>query len=267
MRTAHFCLGEDVIVRSEVRGDLWLTINRPDRRNALNRETSEALAAEFRAANASSYRAVVLTGAGDRAFCAGGDLQPTADGSPFSIEPDQPHHFFAELLRAMDACLLPIVARVNGSAFGGGLGLICACDIAVGVDTAKFGTPEAKVGVFPFMIMPYLLRVMPYRDVVAMALTAETMTAERAFSNGLLQQTCTADELDSVVANWLDKIRACSPTALRLGKHAIRSTAALSSADALNLMQALLPLSALTQDAKEGLKAFGEKRTPAWSGQ
>lgn len=256
-----------MIVRSEAQGDLWLTINRPDRRNALNRETAEALGAEFRAVNASNFRAVVLTGAGDKAFCAGGDLQPTADGSPFKIEPDQPHHFFAELLRAMDACLLPIVARVNGSAFGGGLGLICACDIAIGVDTAKFGTPEAKVGVFPFMIMPYLLRIMPYRDVVTMALTAGMITAERALGNGLLQQTCTAGELDGVVASWLDKIRACSPTALRLGKHAIRSTAGLSSADALNLLQALLPLAALTQDAKEGLKAFGEKRTPAWTGQ
>jgi enoyl-CoA hydratase/carnithine racemase len=256
-----------VIVRSEVQGNLWLTINRPDRRNALNKETAEALTAEFKAVNDSNYRAVVLTGAGDRAFCAGGDLQPTADGSPFKIEPHQPSHFFAELLRAMDACLLPIVARVNGSAFGGGLGLVCACDIAIGVDTAKFGTPEAKVGVFPFMIMPYLMRVMAYREVVTMALTGEMITAARALANGLLQETSAAGELNDVVTAWLDKIQTCSPTALRLGKHAIRSTAGLSTADALNLLQALLPLAALTQDAKEGLRAFGEKRTPAWTGQ
>lgn len=257
-----------MIIRSEVNSVIFLTINRSERRNALRRATAEALAGELRGIGPlTEYRAVVLTGAGDQAFCAGGDLEPAADGSPFQVEPHQPDHFFAELMRAMDDCPIPIVARVNGSAFGGGVGLICGCDIAIGVETARFGTPEAKVGVFPFMIMPYLLRVMPYRDVMGMALTASLIDAKRAQSIGLLQQVVGTADLDAAVTACLEKICTCSPTALRLGRHAVRSARDLSTSDALNLMQALLPLSALTADAKEGIQAFAQKRQPVWSGK
>jgi enoyl-CoA hydratase/carnithine racemase len=246
----------------------WLAIDRQAKRNALDFGTARALTEAFRCIDSTSdLRAVVLTGRGERAFCAGGDLEPAADGSPFRVEPHNPDHFFAELLRAIDACPVPVVGRVNGSAYGGGMGLIAACDITVGVAEARFGVPEAKVGVFPFMVMPLLLRAIPYREFVAMAFTGDQIDAARAQQIGLLHEVVSAEELDAAVDRVLSKIMACSPTALRLGKHAMRQARDMRTGDALALMQSLLPLSALTQDAKEGLRAFSERRTPVWSGR
>lgn len=246
---------------------LWLTISRPERRNSLNRELAFALTERLSAIKADSpMRAVVLSGAGDKAFCAGGDLKPAASGSPFEIEPHQPTHFYADLLRAMDACPVPVIGRINGSAFGGGVGILAACDYAVGVATAKFGIPEAKVGMFPFMVMPFLLRVISQREFLALAITGDTIDAARAKELGLLQEVAAPGELDQAVAAVLSRVTACSPTALRLGKHGLRIAREARTSDALALMQALLPLSTLTSDAKEGLRAFSEKRLPQWSG-
>jgi enoyl-CoA hydratase/carnithine racemase len=249
-------------------GVQWLCIDRQAKRNALDLATARALTEAFLSIDSSGdLRAVVLTGRGERAFCAGGDLEPTADGSPFRVEPHNPSHFFAELLRAIDACPVPVVGRINGSAYGGGMGLVAACDIAIGVAEARFGVPEAKVGVFPFMVMPFLLRAIPYREFAAMALTGGLVDAARAKELGLLHEVVAAAELDTAVDRVLAKILACSPTALRLGKHAMRQARDMRTGDALALMQSLLPLCALTQDAKEGLRAFSEKRPPVWSGR
>ena len=134
---------------------------------------------------------MVLTGAGDKAFCAGGDLQPSADGTPFTIDAADPRHYVAALLKRMDACRLPLIARVNGHALAGGFGLVCACDLVVARDDALLGVTEVKVGLFPMMILPYLLRVLPYRTMMEMCLSGEPVSGT-AGGRSRLHQLCRA---------------------------------------------------------------------------
>ena len=210
-------------------------------------------------------RAIVITGAGDQTFCAGGKLKPTADGSPFALEPGRFDNPIAELFRAMDRCNLPLIARVNGGAFGGGVGLVCACDFAIAVDSARFGTTEARVGVFPMMILPLLMRVIPRRRLQEMCFLAERFSAEEARRLDIVNQVVPADQLDSAVDALVAKLAANSPLALRMGRRAFSAMTDLSLADALNLAQSLLPVISQSEDTREGMKAFAEKRAPNWT--
>lgn len=170
------------VVHTERRGAaMTITIDRPERRNALNEQVAQGIVAALDVAEQDpACRAVVLTGTGDRAFCAGGDLQLSADGTPFTIDAADPRHYVVRLLKRMDACRLPLVARVNGAALAGGLGLVCACDVVVAADSALFGVTEVKVGLFPMMILPYLLRSIPYKRMMELCLTGELITAAEA---------------------------------------------------------------------------------------
>ena len=170
------------------------------------------------------------------------------------------------MFRAMDRCNLPILARVNGSAFGGGLGLICACDFAVAVDSAKFGTTEAKVGVFPMMILPVLMRVIPRRRLQEMCFFAHRFSAKEAQQFDIVNEVVPASELDAAVKAMVDKLTSNSPVALRIGRRAISAVTDLSFSDALNLTQAVLPILSQSEDTKEGMRAFAERRAPVWPG-
>ena len=135
---------------------LQLTLNRPERRNALNNALLESLTeAILEASSDPELRAIVLTGAGEKAFCAGGDLKAADNGnsSPVGSDPSRLENPLVALYRAVEQCNLPIIGRINGHALGGGLGLVCICDVAVATEDAKLGTPEAKVGLFPMMIL------------------------------------------------------------------------------------------------------------------
>lgn len=250
----------------EQRGDaLWLTINTPENHNTMTPHTLGELAQAFDdAGRIAGLRAIVLTGAGDRTFCAGGQLTPSADGSPFELVPEQFDNPVALLFRAMDRCELPIVGRINGSAFGGGVGLMCSCDIAIGVQAASFGTTEARVGVFPLMILPLLMRVVSRRDLVEMCFYAQKFDAQKALRMGLLNEVVAAGELEDAVEAVLARLRLNSPTALKIGRRAINAVTDLALGDALNITQALLPLLAHSAHAKEGFSAFREKRPPVW---
>jgi len=257
---------EPVLV--ERRGTVqWITINRPDRRNALNEAVIAAVTAGVRQAMGDpSARAIVLTGAGDKAFCAGGDLAPTAEGAPFRLEPAQPRHYIAELLRLFETCDLPTIARVNGHALAGGLGLVCACDLAVAADDASFGTPEAKVGLYPMMIMPYLLRILPRRRFMELCITGESISARDALEMGLINYVAPRAELDAKLDWLLGRILDKSPTAVRLGKYAFHAMQDMSVPESLAYAQLMLPMMSQTEDAREGFRAFGEKRSPKWPG-
>ncbi len=245
-----------------------IMINRAAEHNTMTDLVMEELTLAFRQAESTQgVRAIVLTGAGEQTFCAGGKLKPTADGSPFALDPGRFDNPVAELFRAMDRCNLPIIARVNGSAFGGGLGLVCACDFAVASDTAKFGTTEAKVGVFPMMILPVLMRVIPRRRLHEMCFFAHRFSAAEAQQFDIVNQVVPATELDGAVAAMVDKLAANSPVALRIGRRAISAVTDLSFSDALNLTQAVLPILSQSEDTKEGMKAFAERRTPVWPGR
>ncbi len=246
----------------------YITINRATEHNTMTDAVMEEFVRAFREAESMpGVRTIVLTGAGEQTFCAGGKLKPTADGSPFALEPGRFDNPIAEMFKAMDRCNLPIIARVNGSAFGGGLGLICACDFAVAVDTAKFGTTEAKVGVFPMMILPVLMRVIPRRRLLEMCFFAHRFSAAEAQQFDILNEVVPAAELDTAVNAMVDKLAANSPVALRIGRRAISAVTDLSFSDALNLTQAVLPILSQSEDTKEGMKAFAERRAPVWPGR
>lgn len=257
---------DDKVLITARRGAVfWITIDRAERRNALNDRVTGGIATALATAQADpAVRAVVLTGAGDKVFCAGGDLSPQPDGSPFHADPARPQLRLTEMFRAFESCTLPIVARVNGDALGGGLGLVCACDLAVGVEGARLGTPEVGVGLFPMTILPYMLRVLPRRKALELCLRGTPWTADRAFEEGLLNAVAPAGRLDEVLDEILSDIVKRSPTAIRLGKLAFHAIQDMPIHEAQQYTQLMLPVMARTEDAKEGFRAFQEKRDPEW---
>ena len=242
-----------------------ITIDRESEHNTMTDAVMSDLQHAFQAAeHMQGARVIVLTGAGQKTFCAGGKLKPTSDGSPFALEPGRFDHPVADLFRAMDRCNLPIIARVNGGAFGGGVGLVCACDFAVSVDTVKFGTTEARVGVFPMMILPLLMRVISRRRLQEMCFFAERFDAHEALRLEIVNRVVAEDVLDAAVDELVAKLVANSPVALRMGRRAFAAMSDLSLHDALNLAQTILPIMSQSEDTKEGMLAFAERRSPQW---
>ncbi len=256
-------------VLAERRGPVaWISINRPGRRNALNDLVAAGLARGLRAAaEDDEVRAIVITGVGDKAFCAGGDLKPGKDGSPFVVDPSQPENPVIGLFRVIEDVNKPIVARVNGNVYGGGVGLLCAADLAVAADHVRIGTPEVGVGLFPMMILGYMLRVLPRRRLMEMCITGAPFVGQEAVEAGLVNYAVPAAELDAKLDWLLARITDKSPTALRLGKHALHAMQDMSLAECFNIAQAVLPNMVATEDAKEGFRAFQERRLPNWSGR
>lgn len=258
----------DLVLASAAGPVMTVTINRPERRNALNAGVAQGVMAALDVAEADpAIRVIVLTGAGDRAFCAGGDLQPGADGTPFTIDAADPRHYVAGLLRRMDACRLPIIARVNGAALAGGLGLLAACDLAVVRDDALLGVTEVKVGLFPMMILPYLLRTLPYRTMMELCLTGEPVAASDPRVAGLVNHAVPASELDGRTAALVDQVATKSPSGIRLGKQALARIREMGTDHALEYAQFMLANMARTEDAREGLAAFAARRQPQWTGR
>ncbi|MGV3553424.1 enoyl-CoA hydratase-related protein [Rhizobium sp.] len=258
-----------VPVRTERKGAvLSIIIDREERRNALNEGVASAIVAALDEAEADrSIRAVVLTGAGEKAFCAGGDLQPSADGTPFTIDAANPKHYVANLLTRMERCRLPLIGRINGHALAGGFGLLCGCDLVVAREDALVGVTEVKVGLFPMMILPFLLRKLPDSLLMEMCLTGEPIPAADAQRAGVINYAVPGTELDAKVGWLLDRITSKSPTGIRLGKQGLRNIREMSMANALEYAQFMLVNMARTQDAKEGFAAFNEKRSPEWTAE
>lgn len=257
------------LVRIERRDAVMtLVIDREARRNALNAEVAAGICDGLDAAEADrSVRAVVLTGAGDKAFCAGGDLQPNAEGTPFTIDAADPRHYVAGLIRRMDACRLPLIARVNGHALAGGFGLVCGCDVVVAREDALLGVTEVRVGLFPMMILPSLLRTAPTRLLMEMCLTGEPITAKQALEDRIVNYAVPAAELDAKTDWLVSRIVDKSPTGIRLGKQALVKIRDMSTDSALEYAQFMLANMARTRDAQEGFAAFVEKRAPQWTAE
>jgi enoyl-CoA hydratase/carnithine racemase len=244
---------------------LWLTIQREERRNAINGAVLGGLRqALVQAGQDPAVRAVVLTGAGTRAFCAGADLQ---SGQSFRFDYSQPHQGLADLLREARRCTVPLIARVNGACMAGGMGLLAMCDLAVASRTATFGLPEVKVGVFPAQVLAALQNLLPRRVLNELCLTGETIDAERALSIGLVNHLADADALDATLGALLARLLDKSPSAIRRGLYTLKHTEHLGFEQAVAFTESQIGLFALTEDAQEGQAAFREKRTPNWSGR
>ena len=252
---------------AEIATVVW---NRPEAMNALTVGMLETLGQILDEIEADpDIRAVILTGAGEKAFCAGGDLKAadSGKGSPVGSDPSRLENPLVALYRAVEQCNLPIIGRINGHALGGGLGLVCICDIAVAPEDTKLGTPEAKVGLFPMMILSYLVRLVPRRKLMEMSLTGAPLSAAEALEYGLLNHVVSRDQLDAKVDELVKQIVANSPTAIRLGKTALRSLWDMSMTEAFEYTQLMIERIGQTEDAREGLSAFVEKRTPQWAGK
>jgi len=242
---------------------LWLTINRPERRNALNAPVIQGLTqAISQAGERKDLRAIVLTGAGDQAFCAGADLQ---SGGSFAFDYSDPYIGYANLLRCARASVIPMIARVNGACMAGGMGLLAMCDMAVAASHAKFGLPEVKVGLFPMQVLSVLQHLIPRRVLTHMCITGEPIDAQAALSVGLVNTV--TGSLDQGVAKLVEAVLKNSPTAIRRGLYALKRLEAMSFEEAAAFTEGQIGLLALTEDAREGMRAFAEKRPPVWSGK
>jgi enoyl-CoA hydratase/carnithine racemase len=241
---------------------LVLTIDRPERRNALNAEVITSLQQALESARADrAIRAIVLTGAGDEAFCAGADL--SAD--TFSFDCATPTIPYANLLRTARTLDVPLVARVNGACMAGGMGLLAMCDLAIAARHATFGLPEAKVGVFPMQVLAVLQAQVPQRFLTQLCLTGDSIDAARAREIGLVNDV--ADDLDAAVERLLGRLTSNSPTALRRGVYAMKAMRSMPFEEAIAFGEGQIGLLAMTQDAREGIAAFKDKRKAQWTGQ
>lgn len=234
-----------------------LTLNRPEKRNALNAEAIELFLQHLAEAEADpAVRVLVVTGAGDRAFCAGADLAgQTAEGASAFAR-------YAALLKQLTAFPKPTVARVNGFCLAGGMGVMLACDLAIACEDAQFGTPEVNVGIWPMMIGALILRSIHRKHAYELVMLGERWTAAEALQRGVINRVVEADQLDAVVQAVAGQLAAKSPTAMRLGKQAFHATADLPFETAVDLLSERLRALLETPDAAEGLRAFLEKRPP-----
>ena len=241
---------------------LLLTIDRPERRNALNADVIGALReALHRTSSDDTLRAVVLTGAGDEAFCAGADLGANA----FEFDYATPTGAYADLLRTARTLDVPLIARVHGACMAGGMGLLAMCDLAIAAPRAVFGLPEAKVGVFPMQVLAVLQAQVPQRFLTQLCLTGDPIDAMRAREIGLINEV--ADDLDGALERLLSRLLSNSPTALRRGLYAMKAMRSMSFEEAIAFGEGQIGLLAMTQDAREGIAAFKDKRRPQWTGK
>jgi enoyl-CoA hydratase len=244
-----------------------IILNRPDQRNPLSGTMLRDLAASFRWAQAEpEVRVVVLTGAGDRAFCAGADLG-SFDAEMTDLERHRTRDLFVELFTIMAQLGKPIVGRINGHALAGGLGLACSCDILVSTDTATFGTPEINVGIWPMMIQAILSRNIPRKVLLEMEMLGDRWTATQMQAIGVINRVVPHDQLDAAVNEITERLAAKSPVAMRLGRDSFYRQQDMEFQAALDYLQSQFTLVTLSDDAQEGIKAFLEKRQPDFKGR
>ncbi len=243
---------------------LRLTINRPEKRNAINDEAIIAMQAAFdEASRDPEIRAIVLTGAGDKAFCSGADL----GSGVFEFDYSEPFSNYANLLRTARRATVPVIGRINGYCLAGGMGLLAICDMAVASSTVKFGLPEVKVGLFPMQVAALMQSMIPARKFAEMCYTGEMLTADEALSCDLINYVAAPEELDAKTDWLVQRVVSKSPSAIRRGKYALNATAGMTFEQSISFLESQIGLMPQTRDAKEGLAAFAEKRTPKWTGK
>lgn len=244
-------------------GVVWLTLNRPERRNALSMRLLEALERALAHVAADATARVVVLAANGPAFCAGHDLSEMIGRG----ERDYRDLFdlCARVMIGIRELPQPVIARVHGAAWAAGCQLVAACDIAAASDEATFATPGVKIGLFCTTPMVPLIRAVPAKIASEMLFTGRPISAERAREMGLVNRAVPLEELDNAIAEFTTAIQAASPYATRVGKRALRSIEGLDERSAYQQAVAIMTSNALAAEAQEGMTAFLEKRSPRWS--
>jgi enoyl-CoA hydratase/carnithine racemase len=247
-------------------GVATVTLNRPEARNALNRALVQELGDALNALDGdAAARAIVLRGAGDRAFCAGADLKGMFRDAPI-LEAREQYAGLARILEGIPRMRTPVIGQVHGYALAGGCGLAAACDVVVASEDAVFGLPEIKLGLLPLMVMAPILRAASPKRVLQLVLTGAELPAREAAAIGLVSQVVPRADLDATAQALARTIAGYSPAAVAIAKEAFYATLELDHARALPYLRDLLTIVARSEDAREGVAAFLAKRPPRWTG-
>ena len=254
-------------VRYDVAGRVaTIALDQPDTRNALSDEVLDDLIEAFELArDDDSVRCVVLTSTHEKVFSSGGNLAGFAAEAPL-VHKHWGADRFPRLFRMIGELGKPVLCAANGHVLAGALGLALACDLIVAREGVRFGTPEINVGIFPFIIMALIYRNVGRKKATELLLLGEQISADEAERIGIVNRVVPADEFDAVVADWAGKLAAKSPLLMRMGKDAMFKQLDMPLADAPEYLHAQLALAFSTDDIKEGVQAFFEKREPAWTG-
>lgn len=256
------------VLQLERRGPaVWLWLNRPELRNALNGELQDSLLEAFEELESdNNIRVLVLAGRG-QAFCAGGDLSRMEQAARLTKAKSKAEAGrFAGLLYRMHTYPKPLIARVHGPAFAGGMGLVAACDLVVAAQEAEFCLPEVRIGLVPAMISPYIVRAMGEQQARRYVLTGERLSAPEATRIGLVHECVAAAELDARVEKFVQQLSQAGPQALARSKKLLARVAKAAISPKLSAeTAAVLAEARAGAEAGEGIRAFLEKRKPAWN--
>ena len=256
-------MSEEHLLYSVEKNVARLTINREAQRNAISLETIELFLKYLDEAETDEdARVILISGSGDKAFCAGADLGAAADGKI-----QQGFKSYAELLKKLCGYPKPVVAKINGACMAGGMGLMLACDIVIAKNDAKFGTPEVNVGLWPMMIGALIYRNVLPKKAMEMMLLGERLTADQALNMGLITRVVQPEDLEEEVAQILTTLAAKSPIGMKIGKEAFYAMADMPFEEAVDFLSGKIAEVTATEDAREGITAFIEKRKPVFRGK
>lgn len=246
-------------------GVATLTLDRPDSRNALSDAMLDSLLARLDEARADDrVRAVVLTSSHPRVFSAGGDLKAFASGTPL-VQKYAALDRFPRLVATIAELGKPVICAANGDVLAGAFGLALACDLVIARRGVRFGCPEINVGVFPFMISALIYRSIDRMKANELMMLGEPVDADEGHRLGFVNVVVEAEDFADTVQDWSRRVAAKSPLLMRLGKDAIAATRDLALPEALEALRSQLALAFSTDDIREGVTAFREKRDPVWT--
>jgi enoyl-CoA hydratase len=243
-----------------------IALDDPDRRNALSDGLLDELLDELeQARDDPGTRCVVLASTHPKVFCAGGNLGSFGDDAAV-IDKHLANDRFPRLFALLTGFPKPTLCKTGGHTLAGGFGLALGCDLIVASEQASFGTPEINIGVFPFMLMALLYRNIARKQVDELMLLGERISPQRGYEMGFVNRVVAHDALDAAVRDWAARLASKSPLLMALGKSAIRTQRDMPLEHALQYLQGQLSLTLSTDDAKEGVAAFFEKRQAQWTG-
>ncbi|MGH7321476.1 MAG: enoyl-CoA hydratase/isomerase family protein [Candidatus Rokuibacteriota bacterium] len=248
-------------------GVATITLNRPEARNALNRTLIRELRETLVALDGDpGARAIILRGAGERAFCAGADLKGMFREMPI-LEAREQYAGLARVLEGIPRMRTPVIGQIHGYALAGGCGLAVACDVVIASDDAVFGLPEIRLGLLPLMVMAPILRAASPKRAMALVLSGAELPAREALAAGLVSQVVPRAELAPTAEALARTIAGYSPAAVAIAKEAFYTALDMEYDQALPYLRDLLTIVARSDDAREGVAAFLEKRAPRWTGR